>query len=74
MKNKKNKEDKPMNLYISKDLKIFTNINEAAEAEGLYTSNQKPLDRIKETVELILRVFPMSERTPNTNKIYIDRA
>ena len=38
-------------------LRIFSSFEEAAEAEAADNARQAPLDRIKETVELILRVY-----------------
>ena len=52
---------------------IHSNIEEAAEAEALYISNQNPIDRIRETVQLILRVYSQNEKVPNTKNIYIDK-
>ncbi|MBA2611112.1 MAG: hypothetical protein H0U95_04020 [Bacteroidetes bacterium] len=72
-KDKMNKVNEYPISYKSKDLKIYSSIEEAAEAEAKYISHQDPIDRIKETVQLILRVFPLNEKKPNTNKIYIDK-
>lgn len=56
-----------------KKITIHSTPNAAAEQQANYIANQNPIDRIKETVQLILRVFPLIERKPSTNKIYIDK-
>jgi len=58
---------------VYKNIKIHSGFDAAAEARAIYVAQQNPVDRIKETVQLILRVFPLSEKKPNTNKIYIDK-
>ncbi|MDP1800189.1 MAG: hypothetical protein Q8L81_02465 [Bacteroidota bacterium] len=71
----KNKEvNEPRALYKSKEIKIYSSFEEAAEAEAFYVANQDPIERIRETVQLILKVFPINEKIPNTDKIYIDRS
>lgn len=42
-------------------LRIFNSWDEAARAEALNNSRQHPLERIKETVELILRVYDVTQ-------------
>lgn len=74
-KNKSNdRKSKSSLLFESKDLKIYTDLNQAAEAEALYTLRQDPIERIRETVKLILRVYPLSEKKANSNKIFIDKS
>lgn len=68
---KNNKSTKP--LYLGKDLKIFADISSLNESQSPYTIQQNPIDRIKETVELILRVFPREEKIQHVNKIYFDK-
>ena len=72
-KNKKNEVNEPAINYKSRDVKIYTSFEEAAEAEAMEVAKQDPIERIRETVQLILRVFPLSEKKVNTNKIYIDK-
>lgn len=59
--------------YSAKKINIFSNLDEAAEAQVQYVVNQNPINRIKETVQLILRVYSLSEKKQNTNKIYFDK-
>lgn len=72
-KNKRNKREMPL-PFESKDINVYADQNQASEAEAVYISKQDPIERIKETVQLILRVFPLSKKKPNTNAIYIDKA
>ncbi|MES2513811.1 MAG: hypothetical protein V4580_06675 [Bacteroidota bacterium] len=57
----------------NKKISIYSNSDKAAEAQTLYTINQDPVERIRETVQLILRVYSTVEKRPNTNKIYFDK-
>ncbi len=66
--------NEPLALYKSREIKIYSSFEEAAEAEAIYVANQDPIERIRETVQLILKVFPLNEKIPNTDKIYIDRS
>jgi hypothetical protein len=57
----------------SKKIHVYSSAESAAEAQVLYVVNQDPVDRIRETVQLILRVYSSIEKKPNTNKIYFDK-
>ncbi len=59
--------------YKKNTITFYNDFRHAAEEEAKYIANQNPIDRIKETVQLILRVYSTNEKTPNTNKIYIDK-
>ncbi|MBC7695704.1 MAG: hypothetical protein H7141_09690 [Burkholderiales bacterium] len=59
--------------YHKPTITIHSNFNEAAEAQEKHIAQQNPVDRIKETVQLILRVYSISPKKTNTNLIYIDR-
>lgn len=52
---------------------FYSDLNHAAEEQAKYTANQNPVDRIRETVQLILRIYSSSPKKPNTNIIYIDK-
>jgi hypothetical protein len=54
-------------------IKFYSDFNQAAEEQAKYIANQNPIDRIKETVQLILRIYSMSPKKTNTNIIYIDK-
>jgi len=71
---KKNKNSQSAILYESKDLKIYADMNAASEAETLYAATQDPIERIRETVQLILRVYSLKKTKPSDNKIYIDKS
>ncbi len=58
---------------VKNKINIFNSISKAEEAQVKYVSEQSPLDRIKETVELILRVYSIEPKKPNTNRIYFDK-
>ena len=60
-------------MNYKKHIKIDRSLNQAQEEQAEYIAGQNPVDRIKETVQLILRVFSASEKKPNTNRIYIDK-
>ncbi|MES2566792.1 MAG: hypothetical protein V4565_07995 [Bacteroidota bacterium] len=59
--------------YPKPNISIHSSFNEAAESHEKYIVNQNPIDRIKETVQLILRIYSISPKKPNTNLIYIDK-
>lgn len=59
--------------YQKNKITIYSNLDEAAETQAQYIVNQNPIDRIKETVQLILRVYTLSEKKQNINKIYFDK-
>lgn len=52
---------------------IHSNPDEAAEEQAKYVARQTPVERIRETVQLILRVYSFSSKKTNTNKIYFDK-
>jgi phosphohistidine phosphatase SixA len=49
-------------------------ISKAQEDQATYIAQQSPARRIKETVELIIRVFGTPKKTVNNKRIYIDKA
>ena len=55
-------------------LRVFHSWEEAAEAEARYDSTQSPVDRIKETVALILRVYGVTQEQLNNRakKLHIN--
>lgn len=59
--------------YSKKKIHIHSDLDKAAEAQAEYVINQNPVDRIRETVQLILRVYSTREKKPRVNKIYFDR-
>jgi hypothetical protein len=59
--------------YSNKKIHIHSDLDKAAEAQAEYAINQDPVDRIRETVQLILRVYSTNERKPRVNKIYFDK-
>ncbi|MDP2385441.1 MAG: hypothetical protein Q8M29_03645 [Bacteroidota bacterium] len=53
---------------------IHENLDIAAEQQAEYIANQTPAERIRETVELIKRVYSYTgPKKENSNKIYIDK-
>lgn len=60
-------------MSYSKKIHIHTNIDKASEAQSEYVINQDPVERIRETVQLILRVYSSKEKKPRINKIYFDK-
>ena len=70
---KNKKEESPSRvLFTSKDIKIFSDAEAASEAEMDFVLNQSPIERIRETVQLILRVYPIKEKKEGPDKIYFD--
>ena len=57
----------------SKKIHIHSDLDKAAEAQAKYIVNQDPVDRIRETVQLILKVYSTKEKKPRINKIYFDK-
>lgn len=43
------------------------------EEQVAYTLSQNPIERIKETVQLILRIYNSHPSKQKTNRIYIDK-
>ena len=60
-------------MSYSKKIHIHSDINKASETQAEYVINQDPVDRIRETVQLILRVYSTKEKKPRINKIYFDK-
>jgi hypothetical protein len=61
-------------MDYKKNSRIVESTNQALEDQAKYIAEQKPVERIKETVVLILRVFPLDDKRPNATRIYIDKA
>ncbi|MBP8033164.1 MAG: hypothetical protein KAZ71_01135 [Bacteroidia bacterium] len=59
--------------HSNKKIHIHSDLDKAAEAQAEYVINQNPIDRIRETVQLILRVYSTKEKKPRINKIYFDK-
>ncbi|HEY1038299.1 MAG TPA: hypothetical protein VGF30_02790 [Bacteroidia bacterium] len=51
---------------------IFENPSVAAEEQAKYSANQTPIERLRETVEFIKRVYSYSPDKKRSNKIFID--
>ncbi len=60
-------------MDYKKHIIIDRSFDQVQEEQSEYSIKQNPVDRIKETVQLILRVFSADEKKPNTNRIYIDK-
>lgn len=43
------------------------------EEQAAYTLSQNPIERIKETVQLILRIYNSHPSKQKNNRIYIDK-
>lgn len=50
----------------------INSLNSFEEEHTNYIVQQHPLDRIKETVQLILRIYEFDKNKPKNNRIYID--
>ncbi|MBL7934455.1 MAG: hypothetical protein JNM51_01450 [Bacteroidia bacterium] len=48
---------------LTKKIHIHSDLDKAAEAQAEYVINQDPVDRIRETVQLILRVYSTKEKS-----------
>jgi len=59
--------------YKKHTITFYSDFDHAAEEQAKYIINQNPIDRIKDTVQLILRIYSLSEKKSNTNMIYIDK-
>ena len=72
MKNKdhnSNEKDSSKKNHIT----IYENPSIAAEEQAKYSANQTPAERLRETVELIKRVYSFPDSIKErSNKIYID--
>ena len=64
-KKKPNLAKEPLTKYFGKDIRIFNSFQEAEEYELLQVIKQDPVERIRETVELILRVYGFTRETLN---------
>jgi len=51
-----------------KKIRIYTSFDEQAAAEAADVAKQPPMERIKETVELILRVYGVTREQLNNRK------
>ena len=54
-------------MYKSKTITIYNSVNEASIEQAKESAQQNPMDRIKEVVQLILRVYS----TQNKNQIQV---
>jgi hypothetical protein len=52
---------------------IHSSPDQAAEEQAKYSAAQNPAERIRETVQLILRIYSSSPKKTNTNHIYFDK-
>jgi hypothetical protein len=57
---------------MKKNSRIVIDTNQVHEEQAKYIAAQHPIDRIRETVQLILRVYPLSKN--HSKSIYIDKA
>lgn len=55
---------------VKNKINIFKNKEELNNASYLKASEQSPVERLRETVQLILRVYALEPKKPNTNRIY----
>ena len=55
---------------MKKRIHIYKNSHEQNEHLYLIESQKNPIDRLKETVQLIIRVYSLSPKKTNTNRIY----
>ena len=63
------KSKKPTVNYKSQKLFVFDSIEEQEAANYLYISNQDATKRIKENVDLILRVYGFTRQTIKKRKL-----
>jgi len=73
IKNIKSKFIQSSVLYQGKDFKVFSSLEAANQADYQSAASQDPIERIRETVQLILRVYPINERKKSTNRIYFNK-
>lgn len=66
MKKKPTSTEKP---YETRKIRVFHSFEEQEEYEYSQILNQNPLDRIKDTVELILRVYNTSREELSQRKM-----
>lgn len=52
--------------------RIKVTTNKVLEEQTVYSALQNPIDRIKETVQLILRVYGTVSDKRKNNRIYVD--
>ncbi len=52
----------------NKRIRIYKSFDEQAEAEAATVAQQPPLERIRETVELILRAYNVTREELNSRK------
>jgi hypothetical protein len=52
--------------------RINVTTNKVLEEQTIYSALQNPIDRIKETVQLIVRVYGNVSSKQKNNRIYVD--
>ena len=66
--NELNEQDAAYGDVRKRRVRIFGSFEEAAEAEAQDTVRQSPVERIKETVELILRAYGVTREDLKTRE------
>ena len=67
----KNEVNEPAGTYgpfHGKRIRIFTSFEEAAEAEALAAAEKSPIQRLRDTVQLIMRVYGLTEEDLRNRK------
>jgi hypothetical protein len=77
MPEKNNKINGPSSNYKNSKIVFFSSFAEEEEYNLKKNAEQNPVERIRETVQLILRVYGYTEETlrsrQRSNKIFIDK-
>lgn len=64
----KGKVNEPPVAYSGNNLSVYTSFDDAAKRELADVLKQSPEDRIRETVQLILRVYGVTQEELNKRK------
>jgi hypothetical protein len=75
-KNKISKVEEPSVVYLSKNLGGFSSMEQQEKYQNIQQKEQLPIERIKETVKLILRIYNTSrtelKNNKNSDRIFFD--
>lgn len=60
-------------MSSKKYIQVHPSLSQMEKEQAKYIAAQNPVERIKETVQLILRVYGEPKKSENSKRIFIDK-